>query len=139
MRRIGGLALVALALGGCQGGSAGRHNPVTGEVRLDGELLERGSILFVPLEGVKGEAAGGPIANGRYRLDAAAGPAVGAHRVEVRGVKKTGKMVQKPLAPKGELAEEEVEAVAARFNAQSALRVDVKAGENTFDFQVQSK
>ncbi|MSR52244.1 MAG: hypothetical protein EXS09_03015 [Gemmataceae bacterium] len=133
-----GMALV-LGAGGCGGDSSAGHNPISGEVRLDGQPLERGSILFVPIEGTKGQAAGGVIENGRYQIGSDAGPAVGAYRVEIRGVRKTGKRVQKPLAPPGELTDEEAEAVAARFNSASRETVDVKAGENTANFQVHSK
>jgi len=128
-----------LGLAGCDGKSDGLHNAITGEVKIDGVPIERGSILFTPMDGVKGQTVGGPIENGRYTLAANAGPAAGLHRVEIRGIRKTGRMVQKPLAPPGEMVEVEEEAVAARFNKSSSLTFDVKAGANTADFPVSAK
>ncbi|WP_439624469.1 hypothetical protein [Gemmata sp.] len=136
--RIALSLLLVAPLAGC-GEPAGDHNPITGEVRLDGEPLHAGTVMFRPADGVKGQAVFAAVANGRYTVPAAAGPAVGPHRVEVRGLKRSGKAVQKPLAPKGDTAEEMVEAVAAKFNTRSELTVEVKPGENVADFEVTSK
>lgn len=127
-----------VAAAGCGGGGPDR-GAVRGEVKLDGQPLEQGSILFVPGENTKGVVTGGQIEKGRYRLSGDDGPAVGWNRVEIRAVKKTGKMVPKPLSPPGQMVEQEVEAIPARFNSASTLKVEIKAGENTYDFQVESK
>ena len=134
-----GLALVVLSIG-CGKGS-GNHASVRGEVKLDGKPLERGSILFVPIEGTKGGPAGGPIANGTYRLSGLDGPPIGINRVEIQAMRKSGKMMQNPYAPKGQgqLIELEVGAVAPRFNAGSILKAEIKPGDNTANFDVESE
>jgi hypothetical protein len=111
---------------------------VSGQVKLDGKPIERGSILLSPMEGVKGEPASGEIAAGRYQLSGKAAPAVGWNRVDIHALRKTGRTVPKPLPMHGTM-EEEVEAVAPRFNAESTLKVEIKPGENTADFEVGSK
>jgi hypothetical protein len=123
---------------GC-GKDAGNRGALSGKVTLDGQPLEQGSILLMPIEGAKGPATGGQIERGRYSLSDKAGPAVGRNRVEIRAVRKSGKMVQKPMAPQGEMVEGVEEAVAPRFNSESTLKVEIKPGNNTADFEVQSK
>ena len=64
---------------------------------------------------------------------------MGQNRVEIRAIRKTGKMIQKPLAPKGQMIEESVEAIPPRYNSGITLKTEVKAGENTTNFEVASK
>jgi hypothetical protein len=131
------LPAVLLCAVGCGGGRADR-GAVSGTVTLDGKPVERGSILFTPSEGTQGSAAGGEIANGRYQLPAKIGPAVGRNRVEIRAMRKTGKMVPKAFGRPGEMVPEQVEAIPPRFNTKSNLKVDIKRGDNTADFDVAS-
>ena len=137
--RIAVFLLLAISLAGCGETQTALHNPIKGEVKLDGQPMESGTIMFRPLDGVKGQAVSATIKAGRYELAASEGPAVGGHHVEVRGVHKTGKMIQKPLAPKGEMVEEEGESVAAKFNTKSDLKADIKVGDNVANFDVTSK
>lgn len=130
--------LLSLLTAGCGKGVAGR-GAIQGDVKLDGKPLEQGSILFTPTEGTKGVVTGGEIKNGHFQLAGKDGPAAGWNRVEIRAVRKTGKMVQKPLAPQGEMVEEYAEAVAPKFNSSSTLKIEVKPGENKADFEVTSK
>lgn len=132
----GCLVLVAICVG-CSKQPTDRGS-VQGEVKLDGKPLEQGSILFTPVDGTKGTVTGGEIKNGRYQRSAKDGPAIGKNLVQIRAVRKTGKMVQKPMAKQGELVEEYGEAVAPEFNTASTLKVDIKPGENTADFDVTS-
>jgi len=123
---------------GC-GKTVSDRGSVSGEVKLDGKPLEQGSILFTPVAGTKGTVAGGEIKNGRYQLRGEKGPSMGKNSVAIRAVRKTGKMVQKPMAPLGEMTEEMVEAVAPQFNSATKLTVEITSGENTANFEVQSK
>ena len=88
---------------------------------------------------MKGTVAGGEIVKGRYQLSGKAGPAVGWNRVEIRAMRKTGKMVPMPFPARGKMVEEQVEAIPPRFNSASTLKVEVKPGDNTADFAVESK
>jgi len=129
--------LLLLAIG-C-GKSGSNRSAISGNVTLDGKPIEHGSILFTPIEGTKGTVAGGPIEGGQYRLANDKGPAIGQNRVEIHAMRQTGKMVQKPLAPRGEMIEESVEAIPPRFNSASTLKTQIQPGENTANFDVVSK
>jgi len=126
-----------LFLAGC--GTAGNHAPIHGEVTLDGKPLSQGSILFTPLEGTQGVVTGTQITDGHYKIDEAKGPAVGRNRVQIQAVRGSGKMVQNPMGPKGELIEMYVGAIPARYNTASELEVDVHSGDNIADFNLQSR
>jgi hypothetical protein len=128
-------AVLGAALSGC-GQRAADQGAIGGEVRFDGKPLATGSVLLTPMQGVKGAVVGGRIENGRYQL---AGVAVGQNRVEIRSLRKAGRMVQKPMAPLGQMVEADEEAIPSRFNSASTLTVDVKLGQNTADFEVMSR
>ena len=112
---------------------------VTGQVTLDGDPLAVGSIRFMPLENNQGRATGGRIEDGRYRLAGDAAPLIGTYRVEIRANRKTGRMVQKPMAAPGDVGEETVEAVAAKYNDQSTLECEVQPGKNEANWDVESR
>jgi hypothetical protein len=131
------LPSVLLLAFGCGGGRQDR-GAISGSVKLDGKPVERGSILFTPIEGARGSVAGGEIENGRYQLPSKIGPAIGRSRVEIRAMRKTGKMVPKAFARPGEMVPEQIEAIPRRFNTESKLNVEIKPGDNTADFDVSS-
>lgn len=133
-------SLCVIALLFCNGCSETNENraAIVGEVKLDGKLLEQGSILFTPAEGVKGGVAGVAIVNGRYQLSSGNGPSIGWNQVAIHAVRKTGKKVQKPFPAQDQMVDEQVEAIPPRFNSQSILKFEVKSGENTADFAVES-
>jgi hypothetical protein len=126
---------VVLLGSGCGRTSRG-NSTVSGQVKLDGKPVEQGSILFLPMQGAKGREASGPIERGVYKLSAVA---VGQNRVEIRTMRKTGQKVPMPYAKHGETVDEEVPAVAERFNSASTLTFEVKPGDNVADFEVLSK
>jgi hypothetical protein len=107
--------------------------PVRGEVKVDGSPLEEGSINFFPAGDAQGPSAGGVIAEGKYDIPQAMGPVIGKNRVEIRGVKKTGRQVPNHMAP-GTMREELVEALPVEVNTKSQLVRDVVAGTNVIDF-----
>jgi hypothetical protein len=125
---------------GCGRGQQGPvHASVSGTVKLDGKPIEQGSVLFTPAEGVKGMAAGGVIENGRYQLSSQRGPTLGMNRVEIHAAKKSGRKIPKPMSSTGEMIDEAIDAVAPQFNSQTTLRVEIKPGDNTADFEVASR
>jgi hypothetical protein len=130
--------LLAPLVVGCGGRGGADRGAVTGTVKLDGKLLEQGSIRFVPTGGARGSVAGGKIENGRYQLPAKMGPAVGRNRVQIQAMRKTGKMVPKAFGRPGEMVPEQVEAIPPRFNSKSDLNVEITPGDNTADFDVSS-
>ena len=124
---------------GCTKPTGPNQGNVSGTVKLDGKPVEQGNILFTPAEGVKGTVTGGEIKDGQYKLADKKAAALGQNRVEIRALRKSGKMVPKPMAPQGEMVEELVEAVAPRFNNDSKLKFEIKPGDNTANFDVESK
>jgi hypothetical protein len=140
-RRV--LSTVVMVLGVAAGCGQKVQGPeratIAGTVKLDGQPIEYGSILFTPDAGVRGTAAGATIRNGRYELTAEKGPTLGANRVVIRALTKSGRKVQSPTARTGEMIDEMVESVAPAFNSETKLKFEIKSGSNTADFEVCSK
>jgi hypothetical protein len=134
-----GLGLVCLFLTyGC--GAGDKRAAVSGKVTLDGQAVESGSITFQPIEGTQGPSAGTAVTKGVYQIPRAQGPLPGVYRVEIYSQRKTGnKIPAGSPAPPGTLVEEVVEAVPARFNAQSTLRSEVRSGNNPLDFNLSAR
>lgn len=120
------LAVVMLVMMGCRGA---RRAAVAGKISLDGQPVEGGSILFIPIEGQQRESSWGEIQAGEYAIAARQGPVVGPNRVEIRWPRKTGRKM--PLDPE---FDELREAIPACYHSDSELQVDVKPGKNLFDF-----
>jgi hypothetical protein len=131
------ISTALLLIAGCDGGHAER-GALHGKVTLDGKPLASGSIMFVPIKGTHGVVTGGEIKDGRYELSAATGPAIGWNRVEIRAARNTGKMIPKPFAPPGQMIPEQIEAIPPQYNTTSTLKVEIKPGENTANFEVTS-
>lgn len=110
---------------------------VYGDVTFeDGEKIEKGEIVFMPIEGTKGAMITVPIVKGHYEISAAQGPHVGMQKVEIYGKVGTGRF---KTGLKGETVEETREGVAEKFNVNSILKFEVKAGANKEDFKVQRR
>ena len=62
---LGLLFAIVAIVSGCGGKDANRCT-IGGDVMLDGNFVEAGSILLIPVDGAKGAATGGQIENGRY-------------------------------------------------------------------------
>ncbi|TVP98179.1 MAG: hypothetical protein EA381_13050 [Planctomycetaceae bacterium] len=140
MRRIGvgrfGLLLVVFMVG-CGPSTDGRV-PLAGEVLLDGQPLDRGSIEFHP-QGEGGTLTGGTIQNGKFEIPAIQGPKPGKYQVRVFAAGDS--VAADPNEPPGPEAEQQVskERVAAKFNVQSELMTDVgDKGEMALKFDVTS-
>jgi hypothetical protein len=118
---------------GCAPGDGVARARVRGEVQVDGQPLEEGTINFFPAGTAEGPSAGGVIALGKYDIPQEIGPVVGENRVEIRGVKKTGRMVPNHMAP-GTMREELVEALPVDVNTKSDLVRKIAAGTNDVDF-----
>ena len=123
------LAGFCAALAGC-GGSDNRMS-VKGKVSLDGEVVDRGSIVFLPTAGV-GTKAAAAIEAGEYVVPAEEGLRPGTYRVEVSWSKPTGRKVAS--ADPGMMMDETREAIPAKFNTASTLTAEIAAGENTQNF-----
>jgi hypothetical protein len=125
-------ALVGLVLlAGCRPSGSS----VSGKVTLDGAPLPEATISFVPLGDATQTAGWAAVQDGQYAIAADSDLTAGKFRVEIRALKSTG---AKTNANDPTLIEAQ-EAIPSRYNAQSELTVEIKAGENVADFSLTSK
>ncbi|WP_417377015.1 hypothetical protein [Gimesia maris] len=136
------LFFCALTLTGCFGGSAEHieRAAVSGSVTYDGKPLPEGSIQFVPDvdaagKPVRGKLAQALIKDGSYSLSVEEGPAVGNNKVLINAIRNTGKFEESD----GQKTEIMQQYIPARYNTQTTLKYEVKAGENTADFTLKAK
>jgi hypothetical protein len=128
MRHLLLVALCAMMSFGCSGSEGPKTYKVSGTVTCDGEPIEKGYIIFHPVEpGDRTEA--GDIADGEYVLRTMAG----MKKVEIRGTRLT-----EEKGTKGEQLEENF--VPARYNTETTLSAEVTEDEpsNRFDFELES-
>ncbi|MEM7475467.1 MAG: hypothetical protein AAF483_10785 [Planctomycetota bacterium] len=85
---LAGLAIALLA--GCGGGSGYPRAAVSGTITLEGIPMPEGSIRFVPIDGTSGGKLSVTVADGAFSIDAANGPAVGTHRIEIESTDSGG-------------------------------------------------
>jgi hypothetical protein len=126
------LAVVSL---GC-GEQAPPPRPVSeaeGAVTYDGEPVPSGIISFVPLDG--GTGTGAAVIKGRYRVEPDAKLTPGKYRVEIRWGKPTGEKIKD--ASYGQSPDVIAEGLPAKYNSESTLTIDVKAGPNSIDFHLE--
>lgn len=126
---VSGVLLVPLlALTGCGG-----EQTVSGTVKVDGKPLPEGNIMFSPVDG-KSATAGGSIKDGEYSVKVP----VGVMRVSISAPKVIGKkkLYNTPDSP---LRDVTAEALPAKYNEKTELKLDVKPGLNDKDFELQSK
>jgi hypothetical protein len=116
---------------GC--GDAGNMGVVSGTVKLDGQPVPSGTITFVPVDGMT-TTAGGPIRDGHYSVKVP----IAVMRVSISVPKVTGskKLYDTPDSPEMPLT---AEALPARYNEQTELKIEVKAGSNPMDFDLTSE
>ena len=135
MRRIhaiwaASLLTALLVVGGCGDGDVA---VVSGAVKVDGAPLKQGFITFVPADG-KTATSGGAITDGRYSVKVP----VGSMKVSVSASKVVGrkKLYDTPNSPEQDVTQE---SLPARYNGQTELKLDVKAGTNPKDWDLTSK
>lgn len=116
------LGATAAALTGC-GRSGPRLYDVSGTVTVNGKPLDQGTIAMDPADG-KGDACGGEISGGRFRLRASTGP----KRVTICAYCMTdmkgpdGNPIRRQYLPN-------------KYNLQSQLKADVSPDQaNDFEF-----
>lgn len=133
MRSIafGSLFFSMTLLAGC-GGSRPSSATVSGEVRVDGQPLERGTISFAPLEGA-GNPATGEIAQGRYEVRMNSG--------KMRVMISAPVVVEKKkdsTAPDANWVEIANESLPDKYHSKSTTHYDVRPGSQTKDWEAES-
>ena len=142
------LWVVSLSLCGCGSGSDQPElGEVTGTITMDGTPLVATVVVFSPDNGRP--ARGKTNAEGKYELTyigETRGAKIGHHRVEIAPNEEgedeseienanAGESTATPISPvkPGKVS------VPTRYNTNSILEADVKAGENVFDFKLESQ
>ncbi|MBN2294403.1 MAG: hypothetical protein JXM70_18385 [Pirellulales bacterium] len=132
-----GLCLLLPLVAGC----GGSESVVSGTVTYDGQPVEKGSILFQPVDG-KGASCGGPIENSKYKIETTPGKKL----VQIVAVKK---VKYGRLSPAEELKRTQEAAMSGDTsgiidradtippNAQgNNTEVEIKPGSQTLDFHL---
>ncbi|MSU79769.1 MAG: hypothetical protein EXS16_16985 [Gemmataceae bacterium] len=123
---------------GC--GESRSRGAVSGIVTLDDVAIETGSISFIPVEGTNSPTSGAVIAMGKYEISREKGPIAGTFRVEIRAQRKTGNRIAAGSpAPPGTMIDETEDAIPARYNSESTLRVEITTGSNSHNFKLSTK
>lgn len=133
------LAALGFLVSGC--GSAPEYEgeprvALSGRVTIDDIAVDGGTISFIPQD-PNLRVSGGTITNGLYSIPEEKGAQKGKYRVEVRCPKPTGKKFKDPDT--GEMKDQVVEGIPAKFNAQSSLTVTVTPDNPTLNFDLKSK
>jgi hypothetical protein len=127
----GGLLVPALlALPGCGDSSVGR---VSGKVTVDTQLVEEGTIAFYPEDG-KTRTSGGPIKKGIYSVEVPVGTML--VRISMPKIVGKKKLYNTPDSLERNLT---AEALPARYNTETELRLEVTPGTVTKDWELSSK
>ena len=121
--------VLMLMIAGCTGSGGPERAAVSGDVSVNGDPVEDGTISFVPTGTTKGPSTGGDISGGKYSLAADKGPVVGTQRVEIRAYRKTGRKLP-PKPPNNSETDEMEPYIPARYNTQSMLTVEIDSGKN---------
>jgi len=130
-------------LAGCGSQNHPKRASISGNVTVNGLPLEEGVVIFIPDAGTQGPTSGAKILHGRYQISSSEGPVLGMHRVEVTARRtESGKPILPPrpgeVVPESSPAGETlIQYLPARYNTQSTLKLDVKAGSNRFDIPIE--
>jgi hypothetical protein len=110
---------------------------VSGKVTLVGKALEKGQILFEPLDG-QGSVSGSAIAHGEYALDRKGGLKPGKYRVRITAADgKTPASDEEAAAPGGSTNIVSVDLIPPEWNVNSTQQIEVTSGgDNKFDFAI---
>lgn len=129
-------ALMSVAIG-CGGGAdqyeGAKRASVKGKVTFDGAPVDGGVISFVGQTDTQ-RKTGSPIVNGEYDITEAKGPNAGQYRVEVLWPKPTGQKGKDPDT--GAETELKRNVIPEKYNLNSELTREIKAGENVLDFEL---
>lgn len=139
-RVLSGSLLVSLLsfsfLAGC-GAPTGDRVPLAGEVTLDGQPLDRGSIEFHP-DG-EGTITGGMILDGKFEIPANQGAEPGKYIVRI--FSSGDSIAPEPDGPPGPEGQDQIseERIPAKYNKETELRAEIgDEGAESLRFEVTS-
>ncbi len=116
---------------GC--GPESKMATISGVVTIDGTPAEKGSISFIPLDGMS-PTAGASIENGKFTSEAP----IGESKVEIRVPKVVGKkkLYDTPESPIQEIMDE---VLPKKYNEATELRFTAQKGKNEKNFELSTK
>lgn len=138
--------VAAALLAGCSDPYAGRME-VTGAVKLQGQPLREGRIMFFPLD-QQDTQGGAPIVEGEYQVPRQSGLKAGKYLVRltagdgktiarVGGAESKNPAHEQAAAPGGSTNIVSMDLIPDDWNVRSKHQVDVKPGQvNRFDFDI---
>ncbi len=130
-KSVASLLLVLFAVALCViAGCGPSSSTVSGKVTLDGQPLANGSISFTPEDG-QTATAGAAITNGAYTVELPPGK----KRVEISATKVVGQVRAYEGDPNSPMMDD-VRPI--EFTSKSPMTVDIAAGENQHNFELQS-
>jgi len=122
------------------GGCGGEASSLSGEISVDGQLVQHGSVRLDPMVGTPGPSAAAPIRAGRYELARRQGIRAGRHSVLILAVRERGGTGQRPSVPPGNSHPKgKPDATVQADVAQYSATVEVAPGENAKDFELKSR
>lgn len=137
---LAGLAFVlslTLTLTGCGSGETIPRAVVSGTVTFDGEPVNEGVIMFIPVVGVKGAPVQLNIVNGKYDSATDAGDkrgvVIGMNEVRIMATRPSGKKVK---SPDNEMIDEIVQYIPAKYNEKTELQQEIKSGKHEHNFDL---
>jgi len=132
VRQRSALVLLIL-LAGCAPDTGGRL-PVTGTISLKGQPIDQGTINFSAKPGTEGGFAGALIQDGKYSIPASQGLMPGIYQVRISAPVPGTAVAETAPGESGPPAQDRVP---PRYNSQTTLEFEVKAGlKNEFSFDV---
>ncbi|MDR1494120.1 MAG: hypothetical protein LBT05_15575 [Planctomycetaceae bacterium] len=135
MKRLLSIVLILLFLAGCTNSNPQGRLPISGEITLNGQPLESGSISFDPI-GSQTERlqSGGQIVNGKYEIAAPQGLVPGEYQARI-----TSMIIDPKSPPPKDTVEppKMISVVPPEFGSKTTQKIIVEKGkENRFDFKM---
>lgn len=107
---------------------------IQGAVTFNGAPVEDGNIVFYPEPGTESRKASAAIVHGVFEIPADLAPSPGKFKIEISGMKKTGRKI--PSADPGIEIDERVEMIPEKYNRASTLVREIASGENQLEFKL---
>jgi len=129
-----------LGLAGCAESDGLNRQPAAGSVTLDGTPLPSGTIQFRPTSGEATTETSTSISSGKYSFTKQTGPVPGKYSVSISDIADPNIQAKEGMVPGDFRPPSTKDKVPAKYNVQTTLTAEVKAGQSTpIDFTLTSK
>jgi hypothetical protein len=133
-----GLAAVIGVAPGCGSADGLNRQPVSGTVKIDGVPLDKGVVVFFPIDESKISVyASGDIKDGRFAIKSSKGPVPGIYTVSFSSLREVP--LEKDGREPGQPLFQEVETIPEKFNTKTKLKVEINEGGVKFGFDLKTK